>query len=73
MSNDAMTKERARRAMSHGGGIDGILFALMAGAGIVVMVALLVFGFSTAEDSAERDVEHATAVENGKSSEMGTN
>lgn len=73
MSHDAMIKERARRALSHGGGIDSILFALLAGAGVVAAVALLVFGFRTAEGNAERDVEHSQAAETRSSSEMGTN
>ena len=73
VSYDAMTKERARLALSHGGGIDTILFALLAGVGIVVVVALLVFGFSTAEYNAERDAEQAASAETGNSVEMGTN
>ncbi len=73
VSYDAMTKDRARLALSHGGGIDAILFALLAGAGIVVVVALLVFGFRTAERNAERDAEQTKTVETGNSTEMGTN
>ncbi len=73
MSYDAMTKERARLALSHGGGIDSILFALLAGAGIVVVVALLVFGFSTAERNAELDAKQTSREINGNSTEMGTN
>lgn len=73
VSYDSLTKERIRLALSHGGGIDSILFALLAGAGIVVVVVLLVFGFSTAENNAERDAKQAKTVENGNSAEMGTN
>lgn len=68
-----MTNERARRALSHGGGIDGILFMLMAGAGIMMVVGLLIFGLSAAESNAERDAKKTPNTGRTKSPEIGTN
>ena len=68
-----MINERARRALSHGGGIDGILFMLLAGAGIAVMVGLLMFGLSAAESNAERDAKQTPTNGSRDSSEIGTN
>lgn len=73
MPNDSMQNERARRALSHGGGIDGILFLLVAGAGIVVVVGLLIFGLSAAESNAERDAEITPSTRSTDKSEIGTN
>ena len=73
VSNDSIQKERARRALSYGGGLNGILFLLVAGAGIVVVVGLLIFGLSAAESNAERDAEITPSSRNADKSEMGTN
>ena len=73
MSYDSLKNERARRALSHGGGIDGILFLLVAGARIVIVVGLLKFGLSAAESNAERDAEITPSSRNSDQSEIGTN
>ena len=49
MAIDLATSERARRALSHGGGIDGIIFMLMSAAGIGLVVILLVVAMQRAE------------------------
>ena len=68
-----MTNERARRALSHGGGIDGILFMLLAGAGIVMVVGLLILGLNTAKSNAERDAEMTPSSGMNDKTEFGTN
>jgi hypothetical protein len=73
MSYDSTTNERARRALSHGKGIDGILFMLMAGTVILIVVGLLIFGLSTAESNAERDAEIGPSASMTDKSELGTN
>lgn len=73
LANDSTTNERARRALSQRGGIDGILFMLLAGAGTVVVVGLLIFGLSAAESNAERDAEHTQPTGKLDPSEFGTN
>ena len=73
VSYDSTTNERARLALSHGRGIDGILFLLIAGAGIVIVVGLLIFGLSAAESNAERDAEITPTSRNSDKSEIGTN
>ncbi len=72
MSADAMSNERVRRALTHGRGIDGILFTLVAGAVIVAVVGLLIFGLSAAESNAERDAEHTQTTGSLDPSEIGT-
>ena len=72
MSTDAMSNERVRRALSHGGGIDGILLMLLAGAVIVAVVGLFIFGLSAAESNAERDAEHTQPTGRRDPSEIGT-
>ena len=73
MANDSTTNELARRALSQRGGIDGILFMLVGGVGIVVVVGLLIFGLSAAESNAERDAEHTQPAGTLDPSEIGTN
>lgn len=47
--------ERARRALTHGNGLDGVLFTLLTMVGVALLIGLLVFSFQSAETSAERD------------------
>ena len=74
MALDTLTSDRARRALSHGQGIDGILLSLIAVAGVGVVIFLLVAGLQTAETRATRsaNVNHQISAEN-QSSEIGTN
>ncbi len=69
----AMHNERARRALSYGGGIDGILFLLALGAAIVMVMGLLIFGLNAAELNAERDAEISPSTLSTNTSEIGTN
>lgn len=71
MALDTMTTNRARRAMSHGGGIDSILFLLLAVAGIGMVVILIVAGLQSAEASATRDAGASSRSTNSKSAEIG--
>lgn len=71
MALDTMTNDRARRALSHGGGIDGILFLLMAAAGIGMVVMLIVAGLQSAEASATRDAGRASHSMATQSAEIG--
>ena len=74
MAIDTQISDRARRSLSHGGGIEGILFTLIAGAGIGLVVVLLIVGLRTAESNATRDTrEGRTAVRGDQASELGTN
>lgn len=66
-----MTTDRARRALSHGGGIDSILFLLLAAAGIGVVVMLIVAGLQSAEASATRDAGTASQSMATQSAEIG--
>ena len=50
-----------------------MLFMLLAGAGIAVMVGLLMFGLSAAESNAERDAKQTPTNGSRDSSEIGTN
>ena len=68
---NTMTTDRARRALSHGGGIDSILFLLLAGAGIGMIVLLIMAGLQTAEASATRDAGTSPHSMNIKSAEIG--
>ena len=49
------------------------MFLLIAGAGIVIVVGLLIFGLSAAESNAERDAEITPTSRNSDKSEIGTN
>jgi len=67
-------RDRAQRSLSHGGGIEGIFYALMASAGIGLVVTLLIAGMRTAESNALRHArETGPAVLGGRASELGTN
>jgi hypothetical protein len=68
---DTMTTDRARRALSHGGGIDGILFLLLAAAGIGTVIMLIVAGLQSAEASATRDAAAASQSMAAQSAEIG--
>lgn len=68
---DTLTTNRARRALSHGGGIDGVLFLLLAAAGIGMVVVLIVAGLQSAEASATRDAGAVHPAMNSKSAEIG--
>lgn len=71
MALDTMTTDRARRALSHGGGIDSILFLLLAAAGIGMVVVLIVAGLQSAEASATRDAGAASHSMAKKTAEIG--
>ena len=71
MALDTLTTDRARRALSHGGGIDGILFSLLAAAGIGMVVVLIVIGLQSAETSATRATGASQPSMNAKSAEIG--
>lgn len=73
MNLDALTKDRARRALTHGRGIDGVLYALLAVAGIGMVGIVLVAGLRTAETQAERDAGQSSPRAASKSSEIGEN
>ena len=68
---NTMTTDRARRALSHGGGIDSILFLLLAAAGVGMIVLLIMAGLQTAEASATRDAGTSPRNMNTKSAEIG--
>jgi len=68
---DNLTTDRARRALSHGGGIDGILFMLLAGAGIGLAVVLIVAGLQTAETQATRAAGQSQSTMNRQAAEIG--
>lgn len=48
--------QRARRALTHGGSIDGLMLTGFALAGVALLVGLLVYSFRSAETRAERDI-----------------
>jgi hypothetical protein len=68
---DTMTTDRARRALSHGGGIDSILFLLLAVAGIGMLVMLIIAGLQSAEASATRDAGAASRSMASQAAELG--
>lgn len=60
---DTLTTTRARRALSHGGGIDTIVFLLLAAAGVGMLVVLIVAGLQKAETNATQAAhEHSVRM-----------
>lgn len=57
------SEQRARRALTHGGGIDGLMLTGFALAGVALLIGLLVYSFQSAETRAEHDIgEDSPAV-----------
>jgi hypothetical protein len=73
LSLDTLTTARARRALSHGGGIDGVLFMLIAAVGVGLVVVLVMVGLQTAETQAEKATgQSRMSAAQIKSSEIGS-
>lgn len=64
---------RVRRALTHGGGLDGLLFSLLSLVGVALLIGLLVFSFQSAGQRAERDTQSETAPRRTTQSELGDN
>ena len=73
MSLATLTQDQRRRALSHGRGIDGIVFMLMAAAGIALVVVLLIAGLQTAEKQAKREAAQSRSPQANSASEIGAN
>lgn len=73
MTQDALNTARTRRALTHGGGIDGIFFMLLAAVGIGLVVVLLVVGLRTSETQATRIKAETHTTGSDKPSDLGSN
>lgn len=70
---DSLTNQRIRKSLTHGGGIDGVLFTILAGVGIVTAILILIAGLQTAENKAEQAVgTQRTRAALDQNSEIGT-
>jgi urea transporter len=64
---------RARRALTHGNGLDGVLFTFLTLAGVALLIGLLVYSFQSAETSAERDTGGRSPAAASERTELGDN
>jgi len=53
--SNSSSGQRARRALTHGRGIDGLMLTGFMLGGVALLIGLLVYSFQSAETRAERD------------------